>query len=99
MTNSGEFVGTIDDWTEIFVPNDNVFKTCIRGNSSKNIFVTGHFGLVAHWNNKTWYRYDQFFRQPQGIGDRLESVWTSDRLVFVVGRTPNARGIVYRGRQ
>jgi hypothetical protein len=33
----------------------------IRGNSSTDFIATGDGGFIAHWNGKTWKRYDQFF--------------------------------------
>jgi hypothetical protein len=32
-----------------------------RGNSPNDLFVTGGWGFVAHWNGKTWKKYDKLY--------------------------------------
>lgn len=48
-----------------FVPNRNNDGTFIGiapfGNSPNDMFVVGGWGFVAHWNGKTWKRYDELF--------------------------------------
>ncbi|MDP4288605.1 MAG: hypothetical protein Q8922_11775, partial [Bacteroidota bacterium] len=34
----------------------------LRGNGSNDLFAVGPWGLVIHWNGKSWYRYDQYFQ-------------------------------------
>lgn len=31
------------------------------GNSPNDLFVTGGWGFIAHWNGKTWKKYDQLY--------------------------------------
>lgn len=95
-SGSGEFWGKDSVWKKLYAaPFDNTYLEKIRGNSSKNIFFVGHFGLIVHWNGKSWHRYDQFFKKPGG--DVLQSVWIKGDDVFITG-FKGARGLVYRGK-
>lgn len=97
-TGYGSYLGNRFAWQQINIPAP-VWTESIRGESYKNIFFIGDFGLVVHWNGKSWYRYDQFFIYAQGNGDNLYGVWAKNKTVFVVSRSQTAQGIVYRGTQ
>ncbi len=97
-TGYGSYLGNRFGWKQIDIPAP-VWIELIRGESYKNIFFVGDFGLVVHWNGKSWYRYDQFYTYAEGNGDNLYGVWAKNNSVFVVGRSQTAQGIVYRGTQ
>lgn len=97
--SSGDYMGNRYQWDRQEIPSDNVRILSIRGENYKNIFFSGHFGLLIHWNGKSWYRYEQFYTYDQWSGDILYGVWTKNKIVFVVGRSRTAQGIVYRGYQ
>lgn len=96
-SGSGQYEGKDTTWTFVNAPTDNTYLETIRGDSKKNLFFVGHFGLIVHWNGKSWYRYDEFFRKP--AGDLLFGCWAKEDNVVIVGRSEiGARGIVYRGK-
>lgn len=96
--NSGarQFFGYDTTWTFILPPTDNTYIESIRGESKYNFFIIGHFGLAIHWNGKSWYRYEEFFRKP--AGDLLRDVWCGEKEAVIVGTSEDNRGIVYRGK-
>jgi hypothetical protein len=96
-SGSGQYKGKDTSWSFVNAPTDNTYLETIRGNSVNNLFFIGHFGLLVHWNGKSWYRYDEFFRKPDG--DLLLGAWVEEKNIVIVGRSDNAaRGIVYRGK-
>lgn len=91
------YMGRDTIWTYINVLNDNTRINSIKGSSNKNILFSGYFGLITHWNGKSWYRYDQFFNKPNG--DDFFGMWVDKNDIFIVGSSAKgARGIVYRGK-
>ena len=96
-SGSGQYKGKDTSWRFIEAPTDNTYLEAIRGESEKNLFFVGPFGLIVHWNGKSWHRYDEFFKKPNG--DNLFGAWVGEKDVVVVGRSDQtARGIVYRGK-
>jgi len=98
-TGYGSYLGNRWGWNKLNDIPAPVWIEAIKGESYKNIFFVGDFGLVVHWNGKSWYRYGQFYTYSQGGGDNLYGVWAKDNSVFVVGRSQTAQGIIYRGTQ
>jgi hypothetical protein len=95
-SGSGQFQGSDSTWNFVNAPTDNTYLETIRGDSKKNLFFIGPFGLIVHWNGKSWKRYDEHFRKPEG--DILYGAWVKDKNIVLVGRSDiGARGIVYRG--
>ncbi|HVN48261.1 MAG TPA: hypothetical protein VMU30_05505, partial [Bacteroidota bacterium] len=92
------FLGNKFNWSEIYPPAPT-FVESIRGESYKNIFIVGDYGLILHWNGKGWYRYDQFYTYANGNGDVLSRAWIKGNIVFIVGHSPLIQGIIYRGTQ
>jgi hypothetical protein len=93
--NAGTFLGNRFGWTAVNTPTDHIFVHMIRGSSYKNVFMAGDYSLLTHWNGKSWHLYQEF--SPGSNSDILNGVWTEGNIVFVVGRSPTAKGIVYRG--
>jgi hypothetical protein len=98
-TGYGSYLGNRWGWSRLNDIPAPVWIEAIKGESYKNIFFVGDFGLVIHWNGKSWYRYDQFYAYSQGGGDILYGAWAKGNSVFVVGRSQSAQGIIYRGTQ
>jgi hypothetical protein len=98
-TSSGVYVGNLYGWNNVDALADKTFVEQIKGGSYKNIFMVGHFGFISHWNGKSWYRYEKFYHVAEGTGDILQGVWAKQKQVFAVGRSTNAKGIIYRGKQ
>lgn len=90
------FTGRPSHWKEIILNNDNTIMEKVRGKNN-NLFITGSFSLILHFNGSNWFRYDQFYRKPDG--DFLVNTWESKKKVFKVGQTGTSRGVIYRGRQ
>lgn len=85
-------------WTSSVVPDDHTEKNRLRGSSSNNIFITGHFGLLLHYNGNTWHRYNEFFSKSYPYGPYLEGIMAFDKKVFIVGTEERSvKGIVYKG--
>lgn len=96
-SGSGYYMGTDTNWTPVYPPADNTYIEKIRGDSSQNIFYVGHFGLVIHWNGKSWKRYEEFYKKP--AGDQLYGVSVKGKNVVITGISDRtSKGIVYRGR-
>jgi hypothetical protein len=95
-TSSGTFIGYENNWNPSGAPKDNTRISRIRGNSNKNIFYVGAFGLIIHWNGKSWHRYDEIYAKPNG--NNLYTSWMVGDKVFIGGRfTEDSNAIVYRG--
>jgi hypothetical protein len=69
----------------------------IRGYASNNIFVTGDFGNVTHFNGKEWYHYSKLERDS----DILTGILVFDKTVFIVGLRVQQgfgfKGLILRG--
>lgn len=91
------FTGYDSTWTEIQVPNTNTGIGHIRGSGWNNIFATGSFGLIIHYNGSTWKRYDEFYKKPDGEGPG--KIWTNNNCVYIVGQSRDQRALVYIGKK
>lgn len=88
----------VDGWTSSIIPDDHTAKTKLRGSSEYNIFIVGHFGLLLHYNGKTWHRYDEIFSKSYPYGPYLVDIETFENSVFIVGDDHNInRAVVYKG--
>jgi len=87
---SGFYQGSANNgWTSSIIPDDNTAKRKLRGSSEYNIFITGAFGLVLHYNGKTWYRYDEIFSKSYPYGPTLTGIMAFQNSVFLVGYEGN----------
>jgi hypothetical protein len=95
---TGLFNGNyIDGWNFVPIPDDNTAINKMRGSSSYNVFLVGSFGIVVHYNGRSWHRYDELLAKPGGA--YLQDLIVFDTTVYIVGneRTTN-KAIVYNGR-
>ncbi len=69
------------------------YKTKIRGSGFNNIFMVGAFGLLLHFNGRTWYNYQEY------ISGSFASVDMKDNLVVCVGGLNNNRAIIKTGKR
>ncbi len=67
----------------------------IRGSNANNVFTTGTFGEITHFNGQSWQDIDDF-EVPDGKYRVLNSVWCTENKVFIVGEDEN-RAIVITG--
>ncbi|MBN2571859.1 MAG: hypothetical protein JXA68_06995 [Ignavibacteriales bacterium] len=85
-------------WSYSYIPDDHTAQNALRGNSNYNIFICGDYGLVLHYNGKTWYRYDEIFSKKYPYGPILNGIMVFEDKVFIVGEDfQNARAIIYKG--
>lgn len=85
-------------WDSSIIPDDNTAIYKLRGSAENNIFITGHFGLLLHYNGNTWHRYDEFFSKSYPCGSNLKGIMPFDDKVFIVSTEKiSVKGIVYKG--
>lgn len=66
----------------------------IAANSPNDIFIVGDWGLITHFNGRSWYSYSI----AQGSGTAiLHSVCFQDNQVIIVGTNGAAQAIIVRG--
>jgi len=53
----------------------------LYGTSEKNIFVVGHYGVLAHYNGTDWFQ----FKELEDMSVAYTSVWTEGNEIFIVG--------------
>ena len=89
---AGIFVRQNDTWKEMTdVPL--TFTNRIRGNAENDIVVAGDFGILAHYNGKSWKVYPEV-ALPNGnyesVAIRKDYIvavgWSGDRAIVTVGR-------------
>ncbi len=74
----------------------SLYFNAVRGTSRKNVFAVGEFGIVLHFNGRTWHMYDELFCYPKVF--ILKSVSITTNKVFIVG-VDNSRGFVLIGKK
>jgi hypothetical protein len=84
-------------WSTISIPDDNTSIRKLRGSGNNNIFITGPFGLVIHYNGVTWHRYDEIFSKTNPYGPTLVGIMPFEDMVFIVGTNDDAKAVVYKG--
>ncbi len=70
---TGLFNGNyIDGWNFVPIPDDHTAINNMRGNSSYNVFLVGHFGIVVHYNGRSWKMYDELLvKRGAYLQDRI----------------------------
>lgn len=83
-------VATMDERAlgEMGYPND------IAANHSNDVFVVGDWGLITHYNGKSWRSYS--VAQDEGVSV-LYSIAVKDNHVFIAGTSGANRPICIRG--
>ncbi|MDI6767743.1 MAG: hypothetical protein QME52_13055, partial [Bacteroidota bacterium] len=79
-------------WRE-FTELPLIYTSRIRGQAINDIFVAGHFGLVAHWNGINWRVYPQ---EPSAV---YRSSNYKNNLMVAVGYNINSRAIILMMRR
>jgi len=57
----------------------------IRGEGLNNIFVSGPFGGVSHFNGVDWHKYQNTFNPETD----LRGIYVKNNFVFIVGYDGN----------
>ncbi len=71
-----------------------LYKVAIRGQSKNDIFITGSYGLVSHYNGKSWHHYNGS-ELPTIYGGYWSISYKEDLMVAVGDAGVN--GIILRG--
>lgn len=69
----------------------------LTGNTSNDFFAIGSFGLVLHWNGRSWQRYDQFLAESS-LGYFPHQTSMRENAVCLVG-TKNGTSWVLIGQR
>jgi hypothetical protein len=82
-------------WEEVLeIPA--VYSEAVRGNHLNDVFVVGHFALLAHWNGSTWFH-------TTGNSDIYRRVAVKGDIVVIVGSIVNGilsgPGKILRGKR
>ncbi len=95
----GSFKGNKKDgWIKLHIPDDNTAIRKLRGSSEYNIFLSGPFGLLLHYNGITWHRYEEIFSKTFPYGPILNNIMVFENFVFIFGKEEqNGQAIVYKG--
>jgi len=76
-------------------PNNipQIFVESLRGTASNNIFASGHFSFIMHFNGKSWYYYEDLY------GDaNLYAISVLEDEVFAVG-ADGYNAYIYHGKK
>jgi hypothetical protein len=74
---------------------DNVSNTAgVFGTGDNNLFVTGAYGLLVHYNGVDWFQYTNLTQQNThyAVG------WADEKQAFVLGWVDGEKTVVLRGR-
>ncbi|VAX21251.1 hypothetical protein MNBD_IGNAVI01-893, partial [hydrothermal vent metagenome] len=91
-TKTYSFVG--NDFSSFSI-NKTSFLECVRGSSSNNVFISGQYGGIHHYNGMDWKRYDELFSIEN---NELNSMQVFENHAFIVGYT-NQNTIIIRGER
>ncbi len=73
--------GYTDHWTQI--PGGLSYGAgCVRGDNSNNIFASGAFGFIIHFNGIDWHIYTELSTPSGGV---LHGIFPIGNRVFAVG--------------
>jgi hypothetical protein len=85
IAGNGIFQGYTDNWTHI-PANINQSVSCIRGDKSNNIFASGAFSFIIHFNGVDWHIYTELSTPSGGA---LYGIIPLGNKVFAVGYNEN----------
>jgi hypothetical protein len=106
MVGALSYEGTIDNWELSDIPYNApginlrglAEMNCVRGYAGNNIFITGYYDLIIHWNGNNWHIYNQYSDKTKQSS--LRGIWLTNKSVFIVGfANAISQAIVYRGNQ
>ena len=90
---AGVFKRVNDSWKEITTVT-NFYTNKIRGNAFNNIVVCGSFGLISHFNGRSWHSYTELYNVNGGYS----SIAIRNNLILAVGLN-GASAIVTIGKR
>jgi hypothetical protein len=93
MGGDGFYVGTKGNWKKIKELPAN-YKNKVRGTGLNDVYIVDQFGIVNHFNGKTWKSMNVL----GAIGGSINSVSVKDNVVAIVG-TNGDKAIAAIGRR
>lgn len=72
-----------------------LFKRSIRGNEWNDIIIVGDFGLVSHYNGKSWHHYRG--NELPNLSGSYYSVSIKENTIIAVGDLDNGQAIILKG--
>ncbi len=100
------YEGKPGQWTLATIPSnspgphytDLAAMDAVRGDNANNLFITGFYDLIIHWNGSSWHIYHEFFDKTK-VSD-LRGIWVQGKTVFLTGYGGGGSyAVVYRGTQ
>jgi hypothetical protein len=99
-SDGGLFTNKQSVWVESLFPGRDVATEKVRGTQKNNVFVSGHFGKILHFNGYSWKNYEtQFGGSELWV---LGSIQAFENDVFIGGSGGvgfERKGLVLRGRR
>ena len=65
----------------------------VRGNKPNDIFISGAFGKVSHYNGLDWYHYTELDNQWA----IMEGIFCCGNVVYIAGDIVGGEAIIYKG--
>jgi hypothetical protein len=81
---------------EITLPNQSSTIYKIRGSGNNNIFTSGAFGEVFHFNGSQWKKYEKLYSYPSSR--LLQGIWSNQSEVFMVGISSGTGAVIIKGK-
>ncbi|MDP1815485.1 MAG: hypothetical protein Q8K92_13645, partial [Leadbetterella sp.] len=81
QSGSGLVYGNENGWKEISIPG-NAALSKIKGINGNDIFLTGHFNSLYHYNGKDWHWYNELYNPQGGL---LRGIFLIQDKVYAVG--------------
>jgi len=92
---SGLLYGNESGWGEINLVGNSAL-TRIKGKNGNDIFLTGHFNSLYHYNGKEWHWYNELYNSQGGF---LRGVFLVYDKVFAVGINENDNALILTGKK
>jgi len=92
---SGLVYGNENGWKEISIPG-NAALSKIKGINGNDIFLTGHFNSLYHYNGKDWHWFDELYKPQGGF---LRGVFPISDKVYTVGHDENFNALILTGKK
>ncbi|MCK9426701.1 MAG: hypothetical protein M0Q21_11730 [Ignavibacteriaceae bacterium] len=92
---SGLVYGNENGWQEISLPG-NAALSKIKGINGNDIFLTGHFNSLYHYNGKDWHWYNELYNSQGGL---LRGIFLINNKVWAVGYNEKEIALILTGKK
>ncbi len=93
ICGSGVEFGYLGHWGKTAIPV-NAYLAKIGGNGANNVFTTGVYSMVLHFNGINWHVYNELYTSD---GGGLDGIFCTSSKVFLVGQTANNQAKIIIG--